>query len=174
MTDRSEVDIRMTAPPALPPEAEHADLRAIHAYWCSKWRDGRMPGRRDIDPIEIPSLLARLTIYEIERGERLRFRIRLMGSRLVRAAGRDLTGRYLDQELDPGRYPDIHAQLEHLVATGEPKYRDDPLSIFGRDHIRLCRLALPLAGDGATIDGFLTLYVEMPWPLDSAKPSRPS
>lgn len=149
-------------------------MREIYRYWCTKWRDGRMPGRRDIDPIEIPSLLARLTIYEVERGERMRIRIRLMGSRLRRAAGRDLTGRYLDEELDPGRYSEIHAQTEHLVATGEPQYRDDLLSIHGREHIRMLRLALPLASDGVTVDAFVVLYVEGSALLDSASQPRPS
>ena len=78
--------------------------RRALAYWRSKAREGRLPGRPDIDPLEVPDLLPWLTPIdaiwaEVEdgQGKRLRLRCRLIGTEVVTRFGRDITGLYAEE-----------------------------------------------------------------------------
>jgi len=54
------------------------------------------PRRKDFDPVEIPRALGGITIFDVER-DPWRFRVRIVGTRIVEETGRDTTGVYLDQ-----------------------------------------------------------------------------
>ncbi len=74
--------------------------RRAYAYWRSKASEGRLPGRRDIDPLEVPDLLPWLTLVDAIRegeGRRLRLRCRLIGTEVVTRFGRDITGLYAEE-----------------------------------------------------------------------------
>ena len=71
------------------------------AYWREKRGSRSMPRRRDIDPVEVPTLLPHLQLIEIVAGGR--FRYRLIGTALVEAFGRDYTGQYPDVLFDGQR-----------------------------------------------------------------------
>jgi hypothetical protein len=61
----------------------------LHGYWLSRHRDGRAPGRADLDPpLEISHLVDRLMLIEIA-GEN--FRYRLIGSAITGGMNLDLT-----------------------------------------------------------------------------------
>ena len=78
--------------------------RRAFAYWRSKAPEGRLPGRRDIDPLDVPDLLPWLTLVDaIWEGTRLRLRCRLIGTEVVIRFGRDITGLYAE-EAYPGDY----------------------------------------------------------------------
>ena len=71
--------------------------RDLLTYWRGKHFGGKPPARRDIDPIaEIPSLAGSLFLIDVE-GEQFRFR--LIGSEIVQWAGRDSTGKVIDEHL---------------------------------------------------------------------------
>lgn len=56
-----------------------------------------MPPRRvDFDPAAFPRALSGITIFDVER-DPWRFRVRLVGTRIVEDTGRDTTGVYLDE-----------------------------------------------------------------------------
>ncbi|HKP22777.1 MAG TPA: PAS domain-containing protein [Dongiaceae bacterium] len=69
---------------------------ALHRYWQSKRRDGLLPTRAAIDPIEIPRLLPYLVIAEIEPSP-MRIRYRLVGTQVVEDNGSDFTNRYIEE-----------------------------------------------------------------------------
>jgi hypothetical protein len=71
-------------------------LRAMFDYWQSKAAGRRMPDRADIDPAEIPRLLPNITLVEILPDRVDCFRYRLVGTEIVRAFGREMTGRTTD------------------------------------------------------------------------------
>lgn len=71
-------------------------IQAFLQYWQSKRRDGDVPLRAGIDPLDIPRLLPFLVLSEIET-EPFRVRYRLVGTRVAEANGADFTNRYLDQ-----------------------------------------------------------------------------
>ena len=67
-------------------------------------RGKRLPARADLEPMDIPQLLPHLMLIEVHReSSRLRFRFRLIGSAVCQYAGRNWTGRYLDDpDYGPG------------------------------------------------------------------------
>ena len=95
-------------------------LMSLHSYWCAKKGSRRMPSRKDIDPIEIPTLLPHLLLFELHEG---RLRYRLTGSVTVDLFGRDPTGKYLDETLSERRYKVAIATYELACANLEPFFR---------------------------------------------------
>ncbi len=72
-------------------------LQRLHAYWRAKADlRGSLPQRSDIDPVELPDLLPNLMLLDVEH-DPLRFRYRLVGTRVVDFSHDDFTGTYLDQ-----------------------------------------------------------------------------
>ena len=117
-------------------------LRDLHQYWRRKWQGRRMPCRADIEPLEIPALLPMVFLVDIER-EPLRFRFRLVGTRVVTWFGRDATGEYLAEPFV------LH--YRQVMETRQPAY--DRLEAPGRNGRRsYCqRLLLPLAGEDGEV-----------------------
>jgi hypothetical protein len=72
-------------------------VHRLHGYWRSKiGAQGSVPRRSDIDPTELPDLLPNLMLLDVER-DPLRFRYRLVGTRVVDFSYHDFTGTYLDE-----------------------------------------------------------------------------
>lgn len=142
------------------PAAWHPKIAAIHAYWQSRRPAAdRLPGRAAIDPTEIPALLPHIFLLDVLEHP-LRFRYRLVGSKLVLAGGRELTGRLME---------DVH---ENLLTA--PPYADYPACVrehrvgwrrgttvfdWDREHVLIERMLLPLASDGETVDIILGFSV---------------
>lgn len=78
---------------------ERAELNQLCEVWRAKAAGGHLPYRRDFDARALKPVLTNLVILErvFEDGAR-RYRVRLMGSELVRVMGEG-TGRYLDQTI---------------------------------------------------------------------------
>ncbi len=134
--------------------------RALLDYWIACHpAPAHLPARGDLDPLEIPpAVLPRLFLTEIvTAGDRHRYRLRLIGTALVQAAGRELTGWYVD-EIE--RSADYVAYLTSLYAACEETAR--PVLAESREYTdiplqarRTSRLVLPLAADGRTVDMFV-------------------
>ena len=68
--------------------------RRVFEYWRSKAPEGVLPGRRDIDPLEVPDLLPWLTLIDVVwEQERLRLRCRLMGTGVRNKMSVDIASR---------------------------------------------------------------------------------
>ena len=120
--------------PGMPEQGLHA---ALYRLWLNKRAAvsaegrGELPGRGAFDPLEMPELLPNLTLFDVERVP-LRFRIRLVGTAIVAAMGKDTTGFYLDQ-LD--RIEAVERRARELVETKRPYFlSDQPLSWTHRDY----------------------------------------
>lgn len=75
----------------------------LFAYWRDHHVDGHPPSRDDIDPpLEIPDLLPNLMLVDVVQAG---FRMRLVGSELVRRTRVDATGSLVEPDRIPG--PDI-------------------------------------------------------------------
>jgi hypothetical protein len=138
--------------------AWHPKLRALHVYWLSLWRGDLFPARQRLDPLAIPQLLDSLFLIDIER-QPLRFRYRLMGTKLVAFRGRELKGLYMEEAHPEFETSPVKQHYVILAETGEPRWRKG-LAQFdwgGRPSIE--RLLLPLADDGRTPDCILGMSV---------------
>ena len=123
-------------------------IKQVGLYWRSKIKNGLLPARGDIDPVEIPSLLRHIILWEVEHSP-LRFRGRLVGSHIVAMSGRDSTGRYIDYIDDNGV---IEAEYRAATASGLPRYQERRAHWPNHDFKYYARLLLPLAKDGHSVD----------------------
>lgn len=139
-------------------------IRRMHDHWLSKCRDGRLPGRRDIDPLEFPWALGLVCLLDVEQ-EPLKFRYRLDGTTIAERHGADFTGRTTD-EVKPEFYAAmLRRHFAEVVDGRRPTcYR---ISFrHGSNAKTYVRLALPLARDGTNVDMILTVSDRLPSETD--------
>ncbi len=136
----------------MPPGASHPTLRFAFDYWLSKAPDGMLPGRQHIDPIELRTILPNVMLIDVEPDPAgAKFRLRLIGTAITEATGRDLTGQYFGPENQSGDQV-MMERLAGLLETGQPYFVVDKLYAPDRQHLLLHRLVMPLARDGKTIN----------------------
>ena len=71
-------------------------IKQLHEYWILCCGNRAMPRRADIDPADIPHLLPKIYLVDIEPAP-FRVRYRVVGTDAVEWQGRDFTGHYLDE-----------------------------------------------------------------------------
>jgi hypothetical protein len=132
------------------------------AYWEGKRVGGRLPRPADIDPTEIPRLIATIVIVDLEFNP-FRVRYRLAGTRQVHILGNELTGRYVD-EMNWEEGPFVHRIFAHAHETRAPVFgfyywgfrENTPgASEFG---------LFPLSEDGETVNRVLGIDEFFPAP----------
>lgn len=128
-----------------------APLHRLYDYWDARRRDGRLPGRRDIDPLDLVFVLGNLVLVDVLR-EPLRFRYRLNGTNLEDAFRlRGLTGTWVHEHPDLEFRQRAIGVYSHIVLTGQPlSARRD--SVMDNKVRAYDSLMLPLAADGVTVD----------------------
>lgn len=128
------------------------------AYWRRLRGAGdALPGRQDVDPLDIPDLLPWVNLVEVHGGPhdgpaKPRFRHRLVGTGIVDMTDSDGTGRWLHDMLRTERMAQVGRMLEAVARTREPELMLDDL---GGDGPRLwspSSLVLPLAADRRDVD----------------------
>ena len=126
-------------------------LREIYRYWRGKCREGALPSRADLDPIDIPALLAHVFLIDIVDGGR-DFRYRLLGTHIVESVGFEFTGQ-LVSEFMRDHEEELRAQDYHkLVESREPQHVIGNMVAFGRDYMSYERVLCPLSSDGEAVD----------------------
>jgi hypothetical protein len=125
-------------------------LAALVDYWERKRGDRAMPRRRDIDPLDMPRpLLPHLDLVEFGDGGRARYR--LIGTALVDAMGRDMTGRFLDTVLSGEHAAFVDRLYRDVQRACRPVYGLCRLGIGAGRTLRLRRLVTPLSEDGSVV-----------------------
>lgn len=129
-------------------------LGPAYDYWRSKCRTGTLPGRRDIDPVEIPRLLPHLLVSElVDGGARLRHR--LAGTAVVAAYGGELTGKHCDEVCPPERRAAIVAQYRLICEHKQPLLLRHRYLSSDRVPLICHRLVMPLSEDTQTVSQFV-------------------
>lgn len=125
-------------------------IRDVYTYWLRQRSGGRLPLKRDIDPLELsPNCLPDLFLYRLEND---RFRCILVGTRVVHMTGRDETGSYLDEGLPPEHVASRQRLFERTVRDRLPVYYVGPARIANPRFARVSRLLLPVSSDGVVAD----------------------
>jgi len=151
-------------------------LIALYDYWRSRRSDNKLPGRADIDPVDMPrAALPYIVLADVgEGGARIRYR--LVGTAIVSEWGSDFTGRFIEEIMD-GTYLQfvrglfIDVMTHRCAVLSESTFRWNVGRIVGAH-----RLYMPLASDGETVDMVLigqtfsrgTNRPDEPWKLIEA------
>ncbi|MGH7123029.1 MAG: PAS domain-containing protein, partial [Stellaceae bacterium] len=145
-------DIRITRPPA----GARSEIVAIYDYWRGKApADGLLPGRRHIDPVEIPQLLPNIWLVDVVDDPR-RFRVRLVGTALVDAGIPVRVGDFIVDRLLPEQRAGALAEFESVVRSREPLWYRGPVNLRHDTYVHeIERIFLPLAADGRHVDMLL-------------------
>lgn len=139
---------------------DHPALQQLYEYWLSKFEDGKIPGRSDVDPLDFPKILPHICLIDVERTDgRLQFRFRLFGTHHQEFNQQDFTGKTIDEVFPPDAAAKVNAAYTHVVETAEPHYWREDLAFEGRKHIGYERLICPLASDGETVDMLIGAFV---------------
>jgi hypothetical protein len=125
-------------------------LRQIFSYWQEKLAQrGALPGRADIDPVDLAAVLPAVSLIEVRQdvmGRPGRLRYRVMGGFHVEIMGHDATGEML--VLGAGEN-DAAAQA---IATGRPIYAERTFYPANGTVLTFGTLMCPLATDGRKVD----------------------
>lgn len=120
-------------------------LRQLHAYWQGKCGARSAPTRREIDPTEIARLLPHLFLIDAV-GSPPRFRYRLIGTAVVELTGRDLTGHFVDENLEPTKFAALIKPYETVIRHVRPVAKSGrTIWIENREALEVEVLLLPIA-----------------------------
>lgn len=174
---------------------KHPALRQLLRRWVGWSVEGRVPRRRDIDPLQIKDLIPYLQLLDIG-GTPDDLRYRLVGNEISAVFGFEPRGKTRGEiraaRVSPEKYADfdITSRETHDVATrGIVAYTHDHLTSYNRDHLDYARLLLPISEDGDRITGvfgallmssskgafwhdFTELHIEVPIEAFGIKASR--
>lgn len=123
-------------------------------YWETKRGTRAMPRRCDIDPTEIPHLLANLQITDLLEGGRIRYR--LVGTAIVNAYGAELTGKYFDQVFSKKRLDYVNANYALTCRERRPLFVCSRYTSTRRVELICTRMVMPLSPDDCTVTQCLT------------------
>ena len=138
----------------------HEKTAAFLAYYRRQTPPDRLPGRQQIDPLDIPQLLPGVWLVDVLRPEprALRFRYRLLGSRVAQIFKSDATKKYLDEVHGDFATNAMRGFLEEVATNALPHWRRGrPFAWPSQDVVMLERVYLPLSADGATVDMIFAL-----------------
>lgn len=137
------------------PATCHPKVRQLADYWLAIHPGDALPGRQHFDPADIPGLLPNLWLVDIQH-DPMRFRLRLLGTRVVDYAGEDNTGRWVDE-----KWPGFDATaFSEIVTSGKPSWYRGPSKLRPeKDYYELERVRFPLAQDGMRVDMILALTI---------------
>ncbi len=142
------------------PAAAHRKIYQLHEYWRRKVEAlGRLPARRDIDPLDIPKLLENIWLLDVV-GDPNRFRFRLIGGALRRMGLPGKVGNFADEMLPDGSANPVMEDFHGVVRERRPVwFRGQARVPHATSVFELERLFLPLAADGSTVDMLLCMTV---------------
>jgi hypothetical protein len=132
------------------------------------WRDKRgarlAPARGDIGLRESKAFLPHLQIFELIDGGPA-YRVRLMGTAIVKALGEDSTGKVFDRSSSRPVVRRVLRAIEWVLKHREPLRTFTPHTAFeGRDFFAHETAFLPLSSDGRSIDMIAIVGVFLPAP----------
>jgi len=136
-------------------------LELGHEYWKSKVRGGKLPARRDIDPLDVPLLLPQIILLDVAR-DPWDFRFRLIGTNVVYHLSRDWTGHWFSQINHMAAPSRIFNNCVEVAASGDAFRSQTPYVGPHADYVSAEDIILPLADDGVNVDKLLVFVEHFP------------
>jgi len=148
-------------PKDAPPLAEwHPKVRRLFEHWSTlSPGPGLLPGRQHFDPLSVVELMPDLWMLGVDEASG-RYHYRLVGTRVVEAMGRDVTGRWYDEVHPEAAAHPMAEYLRARILAGEVTWRRGrPWLQVDPEIYEIEQVLLPLAKDGRTVDVLLAITV---------------
>lgn len=130
------------------------ELANLYGVWRQSSVEGSLPARADIGPEALKPWLRNVALIDVEP-DPLRFRRRLVGTKIVDYQGADRTGRYLGERDHDTVDSWFFEDYLDCASKGVAVHRAERSLDAGGNTIRWERVLLPLARDGRTPDMIL-------------------
>jgi hypothetical protein len=125
----------------------------IFAYWASRRKGARLPGRASIHPEHFKRHLPTISLIDVLGQDG--YRLRLAGTGLYSVYGREITGRTLDEVYNTAAADYWRAELDKVVQQRRPGVGVHNFAWRGAGHLSVLWLRLPLARNGQDVDMIL-------------------
>jgi PAS domain len=126
-------------------------LAQAYAYWQSKRQGGTLPSRRNIDVLDLRTLMGWMHLVEVGGREPSDYTYRLLGSS-VRMNHAPNANSFRLGDYAPGPYRDaLFEDYSSVCFTGVPSYQQ-VVAMMSYIKYSYSRLILPLAEDGRKVD----------------------
>lgn len=153
MTDRDDAFIR------------HPDLRRLFRSWLSLSAGGRLPLRRDLDPLAFRDLIPNLQLLDVgATPDDLRYR--LVGGEIAAAFGFEPRGKTRREIRAAHVSSDKRADFDRtsrethdIARRGIIAYTHDYMTSYNHDFLAYARLLMPISEDGLVITGIFGALV---------------
>ncbi len=133
--------------------ADASEIMQFHAYWRSIAKADALPARRDMDPVDIPTIIPWMFLIDVLRADdTLDFRFRLIGTRNGDLVGQDATGKRVHDAFPEATANLMSRSYAEVVAEGRPLCWRASVPDTDRAHIECYRALFPFAADGRTVD----------------------
>jgi hypothetical protein len=137
----------------------HSPIMAFYAYWQRLGGADRLPGRRDIDPADIPKIVSWLILIDVLFDGILDFRYRLVGTSVNRLVGKDVTGLTPWQAFPPNVAETVQRHYRVSVSERRPTIWRTGRPLRDPRSTDCLRAVFPLAADGRNVDMLAALLV---------------
>lgn len=138
-------------------------LSRLYAYWDGKRGDRKFPGRCDLDPVDIPSLLPSVFLISVRH---LPFDLvfRLAGTTITECVGVEMTGTRVT-ELPSTAAGALWRQAARAAQSGRPALLSGPSRTRAGAFKRVDYLVLPLGSVSGDTDMLIGGAVFRPYPV---------
>jgi len=134
-------------------------VRAGLNYWLGRHRaDGLPPGRPDIDPVDMPSLLPNVVLIDVRR-DPTDFRYRLVGGKVRHHLNANLLGLWMSDIPHQKAPSHLWSKCLEAVDSRSPVLSNTPYIGPHRDFLRAEDLILPLCDDEGRVH-MLLVFVD--------------
>jgi hypothetical protein len=131
-------------------QVPHERIRELALHWDARRAGRRAPSRDDIEPLELGRCLPSIFLLEVQPD--MRFYIRLVGTHVAEALGKDSTGRLLDEVMPPAHYAWLHEEMTDVVLHFSVRYRIADMAWRDRPFSRFHRWMAPLSADQSRVN----------------------
>jgi hypothetical protein len=137
-----------------------SDKRVLefYRYWLARRGERRFPRRADIEPTDIPHLLAGVMLLDVHR-DPIDFEYRLMGDAIVSRLG-SLKGKRVREAAQLNNCSAAYENYCRMIESGVPQFLQGSAFLVyrpGRPTL-ISRVHCPLSTDGSTIDKIISYF----------------
>jgi hypothetical protein len=127
---------------------------ALYHYWNARRGIRPMPGRADIDPLEMRQWLPRITLVDVSP-DATQFTYRLVGTQIVDLLGTNPTGRLVETAWPEDEAARLLEGYREVVQTRAPIFCHQTCQWLDDQEPSAWAVRLPLSSDGVEVDMIL-------------------